>query len=111
MAVIDPVALATIASAVSELGNEYLKGIASDAGKATWTRVKTLLGWSSDPAPAEIPEKAARAMTDSPDLAEKLVALLKTTHVGTATTMVGKIEAHGGKVVVANTIITDRFQM
>jgi len=109
--VIDPVALATITSAVSVLGNEYLKGAASEAGKATWVRIKTLLSWKSDPAPAEIPEKVASALTESPEMLNRLLALLKNNDAGTATAIVGKIEARGGKIVVADTIITDRFQM
>ena len=52
--VIDSAALATITAAVSVLGNEYLKGIAGEAGKATWSAVKSLFGWTSDPHPAEI---------------------------------------------------------
>jgi hypothetical protein len=108
---IDPVALATISSAVSILGTEYLKGLASEGGKTSWTRIKALLGWTSDPSPAEIPEKVANAITESPAIAEKLLLLLKNAHAGTATAMVGKIEASGGKIVVADTIITDTFQM
>jgi hypothetical protein len=109
--VVDPVVLATITSAVSVLGNDYLKGVASEAGKTSWTHIRALLGWKSDPAPAEIPEKVANALTESPDMVEKVLALLKNNHAGTATAMVGKIEASGGKIVVADTIITDHFQM
>src|ERR1039457_3777316 len=103
---IDPVALASIVSAVAVLGNEYLKGVASEAGKSTWTGIKSLLEWTFDPAPAEIPEKVAVALTASPDLTEKLLELLKSNQTGTATAMVGKIEVSGGKVVIANTITT-----
>ena|ERR1035438_94560 len=108
---IDPVALASITSAVAVLGNEYLKGVASEAGKSTWAGIKSLLGWTSDPAPAEIPERVANALTATPDIAQKLLELLKSNQTGTATAMVGKIEASGGKIVVANTIVTDHFQM
>jgi hypothetical protein len=108
---IDPVALASITSAVSILGTEYLKGFASEVGKATWTDVKALFGWTSDPEPAEIPEKVANALTASPDLMAKLLDLLKSNQAGTATAMVGKINASGGKIVVAQTIVTDHFQM
>jgi hypothetical protein len=108
---LDPVALASITSAVAVLGTEYLKGVATEAGKSTWAGIKSLLGWTSDPAPAEIPQKVANALTESPETAEKLLALLKADHVGAATALVGKIEASGGKIVVANTIVTDHFQM
>src|ERR1035437_4339103 len=64
---ITPVALASITAAVSVLGTEYLKGIATDEGKGTWSGIKALFGWTSDPAPAEIPEKVATALTASPD--------------------------------------------
>jgi hypothetical protein len=96
---------------VAVLGNEYLRGVASEAGKSTWTGIKSLLGWTSDPGPAEIPEKVANALTASPDITEKLLQLLKSNQTGTATAMVGKIEASGGKIIVVNTIVTDRFEM
>jgi hypothetical protein len=41
---IDPVTLATITSAVTVLGNEYLKGVGSEAGKTIWIAVKLLFG-------------------------------------------------------------------
>ena len=107
--VIEPAALATITAAVSAVGNEYLKGVASEASKATWSAVKSLFGWTSDPAPSEIREKVTAALTASPALAEKLVPLLKSD--ATASALVGKIEASGGKVVVAQTINANIFQM
>ncbi len=107
--VIEPAALATITGAVSVIGTEYLKGVATEAGKATWSAVKALFGWTSDPDPAQIPEKVAAALTDSPALVGKLLEILK--RDVSATAMVGKIEAAGGKVVVAQTIIAHNFQM
>jgi hypothetical protein len=103
---ITPVALASITAAVRVLGTEYLKGIATDAGKGSWSGIKALFGGTSDPAPAEIPEKVATALTASRDIAEKLLELLKSNQTGTATAIVGKIEVSGGKVVIANTITT-----
>jgi hypothetical protein len=108
---IDPVALASITSAVAVLGNEYLKGIAGDAGKSTWTKIKSLLGWVSDPVPADIPEKVVAALTAHPENTETLLNLLKSDPSCSASALVGKIEATGGKIVVATSIVTDRFQM
>ena len=108
---IDPLVLASITSAVAVLGNEFLKNVASEAGKATWTRVKSLLGWTSDPAPAEIPQKVTEAITASPDTAQKLVELLKSNQGSASAALVDKIDAAGGKVVVINTLITERFEM
>jgi hypothetical protein len=60
--------LASITAAVSALGDEILKDAASDTReKVAWTRIKKLLGWTSDPAPAEISQKAASALTEAPD--------------------------------------------
>jgi hypothetical protein len=106
---IDPTALATITGAVSVIGTEYLKGIATEGGKATWNAIKQLFGWSSDPHPVEIPQKVADALTVSPALVEKLLPILKSDV--SATALVGKIEATGGKVVVAQTIVATTFQM
>jgi hypothetical protein len=108
---IDPVALASITSAVSLVGNDYLKGLATEAGKATWAGIKALFGWTSDPPPAEIPNKVASALTESPDLTEKLLYILKNSETGPVKALVGKIDSHDGKIVVANTIITDHFEM
>lgn len=103
----DPIVLSSLTAAVSVIGNEYLKGIASDAAKSTWAGIKSLLGWSSDPAPADIPQKIAEATTASPELVEKLLALLKANQTGTATALVSNLTVNsGGKVVVAQNITT-----
>lgn len=107
--VVEPAALVTISAAVSLVGNEYVKGVASEAGKATWSAVKSLFGWTSDPAPSEIPGKVTAALTASPALAEKLLPLLKSDAAASA--MIGKIEVSGGKIVVAHIINTNTFQM
>jgi hypothetical protein len=107
----DPIVMATITAAVSVLGSEYLKGFGNEAGQSTWNGIKSLLGWTSDPDPADIPDKIAAALTASPGMAERLVQLLKSNNAGTATAMVGKIEMSGGKLNVVNTIIADRVEM
>jgi hypothetical protein len=108
---IEPVALASITSAVTLLGSEFIKGVAGDASKATWSKIKQLLGWSVDPPVEEIPQKVATALTASPEVAEQLVKLLKEANAGSASGMVGSINAAGGKVVVAQTIVANTFSM
>jgi hypothetical protein len=108
---IDPIALASITSAVSVLGNEFLKGIAGEAGKSTWAKIKTLFNWQSEPEAEDIPHAVATALTQSPQLAAQILDLLKQQDTGSPSAMVGNIHAEGGKVVVAQTIITSHFQM
>jgi hypothetical protein len=103
---LDPITLSSITAAVSVLGNEVAKGIASEAAKTAWGGVKKLFGWTSDPAPHEIPAQVAKTTEASPDIVGKLLELLKHNQTGTATQLVGKIEVSGGKVVVANTVDT-----
>jgi hypothetical protein len=55
----DPTVLAMITAAVSVLGSEYIKGVGSEVGKATWTGIKSILGWTEDPNPADIPDRVA----------------------------------------------------
>lgn len=102
---IDPNALAQITATVGIIGNEYLKGVASDAGKATWFRIKEMFGWVSDPPQAEISELAARALKESPNLTAELLELLKSDRAGKTAALVGNIEVNsGGKVVIAASI-------
>lgn len=74
---VDPVVLASITSAITLLREDYVKGLASEAGKATWTGIKSLLQWHSDPAPEEIPVKVAADLASVPENVEKLLELLK----------------------------------
>lgn len=106
----DPITMATITAAVSVLGNECLKGIASEAGKDTWQKVKSLFGWESEPKMFEIANQVATKLQASPELAQQVWELLKSNkEAGAAATMVGKIQAE--KVVVSKTIVTRNFQM
>jgi hypothetical protein len=106
----DPVALASLTSAITVVGSDYLKGIASEAGKATWNQIKALFGWTSDPTPDELSSRAATEIAKSPAIAEELVRILQQSG-SPARQLVNNIVADGGKVVVAQTIHTTTFQM
>jgi hypothetical protein len=104
---LDPIVLSSITAAVSVLGNEFAKGVASEAGKTTWGGVKKLFGWTSDPAPHEIPAQIATKTEASPEIVEKLLDLLKHNQTGTAAQLVNHLEVQsGGKVVVADKVDT-----
>lgn len=79
------VELASITAAVSILGNECESGMATEAGQATWTGIKVILGWTNNPLVAEIPQRAASIITTSPDIKDKILELLKAGKTGTAT--------------------------
>lgn len=101
---IDPIVLSTLTGAVSVVANEYFKGIATDAGKTTWSGIKSLLGWTSDPAPAEIPNRVAQAIAASPETTERLLKLLKGDQASRGAALVGELKVSGGKVVVAGSV-------
>jgi hypothetical protein len=108
---LDSAALASITTAVTLVWNDYLKGLATEAGKATWAGIRSILGWKEDPPAEEAPAQIAEKLRSSPELAENILQVLKTGDAGSASALVGKIESGGGKVVVAQTIVTDHFQM
>jgi hypothetical protein len=100
----EPATLAYIVAAASALGADYAKGIAGEAGKNTWTAVKSLFGWSSDPLPAEVPDKVTQALTVSPQLAPKVVNLLKSSQSKTASALVENLVVKDGDVQIVNYI-------
>jgi hypothetical protein len=102
---IEPIALASITSAVTVLGNEFLKGMAGEAGKSTWMQIKSLFKWQSEPKVEDLPKMVATALTESPQLAEAVLDLLKNHATGSPSAMVGNIQNNRGKIVVVNTMI------
>jgi CHASE3 domain sensor protein len=103
---LDPVSLAALTSAITLVGQDYAKGIASEAGKATWERIKSLFGWHAEPPLAAIPERVAAGITASPEIAEELLKLLKQAPSQAAASLVQNVTITGGKVVMAQNIET-----
>ena len=100
----EPVTLATLTAAATVLASEVGKGIASEAGKSAWGRIKALFNWSADPPEADLSADIAKALAANETLARQVVEILQAESTGTASTLVGTINAD--KVVVADKIDT-----
>lgn len=95
----DAVTLATITSGVSVLATECAKGLAGQAGKDTWARIRSLLGWKNDPAPEQLAPAVAERLANDEGTARSIVELLQQqANVGSAAAIVGNI--HAERVVV-----------
>ncbi len=110
----DPITLATVTSAVTLLATECGKGLASEAGKATWSKIRSLLGWQDEPTEKtekEFAPAVARRLEKDEVVVRQIVALLQEQPaVGTASALVGSIQAD--KVVVAETLnVSGDFNM
>ena len=106
----DPITLATVTAALTMLATECAKGVASEAGKSAWTKIKSLFGWKAEPAPAQLPTDIAERLAKDDALLSQVAELLKKKSTGTASMMVGSIRAK--KVVVAKKIKVGRdFKM
>jgi hypothetical protein len=101
---LDPISLATLTSAVTLVAQDYGKGVAGEAGKATWIAIKSLFGWRSDPAVAEVPEQVATGLSSSPEIAEKLIEILKRDPSQPTASLVHNLTVVDGKVVIAQHI-------
>lgn len=107
----DPITLATLTAAATVLGTECLKGFAGEAGKSVWGKVKKLLGWASDPQPAEIAKGVAERLQADPALGKELLSLLHALpqdHASAA--LVGHIDANKVQVVGGDVNISGDFR-
>jgi hypothetical protein len=99
----DPVALATVTSAVTLLATEAGKGLAGEAAKDLWTQIRTRLGLAKEPPRDELAPAVAGALAQDEGAAGDVVRLLQqhAGHAGDAAALVGRIDAE--KVVyIAN---------
>jgi hypothetical protein len=101
---VEPLTLATLTAAVTVLASEVGKGIASEAGKTAWSRIKALFKWSADPAETDLSTAIAKTLEANQALARQVVEILQGQSTGTASTLVGRIDAE--KVIVAEKIDT-----
>ncbi|NQU23593.1 MAG: hypothetical protein HQ567_20110 [Candidatus Nealsonbacteria bacterium] len=108
----DPV-IATLTAGVTVLACEVSKGIASAAGSDTWTRIKSLLGFSKEPELAELAPQVANLLAASPELQMQVAELLQQSPQGeSAQQIVGSIKVENGKVVIAGQInVSGDFNM
>jgi hypothetical protein len=106
---IDAVVLSQITSAVGALFADYGKQFATEAAKTTWTKVRALLGWKSDPDPAELRHQVNNAIIESPEIVPNLLQLLKQSQSEAATQLVANIAVgENGRVSVVGTIIANQ---
>lgn len=108
----EPITLATVTAALTVLGNESMKGFASEAGKAIWNRAKTILGWSEEPKTEELPQAIATKLQEDESAAQEIVHLLQTSnHDETSVQMINSLVQNltAEKVVVAGRVETITF--
>lgn len=91
----DPVALATVTSAVTMLASEAGKGLAGEAAKDLWGRIRSRLGLAKEPPMEELAPTVARALSDNEAAASDVVRMLQqhAGQAGDAASLVGRIDA------------------
>lgn len=109
----DPIALATITSAVAVLATEAGKASASEAGKTAWGAVKTALGWQPNDGTAmkDLAPKVATELLKRPELASEIVKLLRAApaDLRSPSSLVERIDAE--RVIVGTVNVGGDFHM
>lgn len=103
----EPVTLATVTAALTLLGTECAKGIASQVGKDIWTKAKNLFGWTEEPKPAELPQTIATRLQNDDVLSSQIIKLLQEAkNTDASMQMIGSLVNNltAGKVVVAGKV-------
>ncbi len=100
----EPLTLAVLTSAVTVLALDVGKGAASEAGKDVWNKIKSLFKWSAEPAEKDLSHDIAKMLATNEALARQVTEILQAQSTGTASNLVGTINAE--KVVVAEKIDT-----
>ena len=87
----EPITLAAVTTAVVTLALDAAKGVATDAARDTWGKVKVWLGWTKEPATEDLATAVAAALAANTTAAEQIVAELKSANTGTASRLVSKV--------------------
>jgi len=96
--------IAAISGALTALATEVAKGVANEAGKDTWEKIKTLLGSKPSNAIENVQGEVANYLELNPDVMKALLELLKLSQSKNAGQLVGSINAE--KVAFAKNINT-----
>ena len=103
----DPTIIAAITAALTALAAEVAKGVASEAGKDTWGKIKQLLGSKPQAALDQAQAAVSDRLEADPEIVRELLDLLKASQSANVGELVGSIDAD--KVIVAG--ITGDIQM
>ena len=99
----DPISLATITSAATNLGIEAIADTASEAGKELWAAIREKLGWRQDPESSELASRIAEKLQNDEGLSSEVVKLLQNqSKAPHSSALVKNIDAD--KVTLADTI-------
>lgn len=103
----DPVALATVTSAVTMLASEAGKGIAGEAAKDLWGQIRRRLGLAKDPSKEELAPTVARALAEDEAAAGDVVRMLQqhAGQAGDAASLVGRIDAEKVIYIANQTVV------
>jgi hypothetical protein len=91
----DAIALATVTAGATALASECGKGLAGEAGKDLWARIKRVLKLDDDPAAERLAPAIAERLLADEQAARQVVALLKESGAasGGAGMIVGNVDA------------------
>jgi hypothetical protein len=111
--IMDPVSLATVTAALTVLATECTNGVAGNAGEDVWTIAKSLMGWESDPSPADLATSIASQLNSDDKLAVQIVDLLKSTtdSEDSAAALVSKVESDSNIVIARRIDVRGDFGM
>lgn len=73
----EPTSLAAVTSALTFLGTECSKGMASEAGKSLWKRVIALFGWTKEPSIDRLNSSIDSKLQSDVELLKQLAKLLQ----------------------------------
>lgn len=100
----DPASQLALTTAITTLATEVGKDLVSEGSKRAWAGIKSLFGWKSDPAPAEVEAECRRRLPADEALAQQALVLITQSNDQRVQQLVGSIRAQ--KVVVAHKIDT-----
>ena len=96
--------LISLAKAALMKGSEKVGEAGAKAAMEAWPKVKSLLGLTTDPAPAKLDDEIGKAVYTKPEVHEQLRQLLKEHKQASAVAVVGSIVQRDGQIIVADEI-------